>query len=88
MKKIILALFAVSVATPALADHPNIGGPGGELTGVKFDNRGQCQAALMQARNERRQAGHTGGRTSSEYNALVRENRSCAQNSDGTWSVI
>lgn len=85
MRKIVIALFALSAATPAFADHPTIID---ELGGQKFENRGQCQSALMHARNERRQAGHTGGRTASEYNALVRENRSCAQNADGTWSVV
>ena len=87
MKKTVIALFAISLATPALADHPNIGGPGGELTGIKYASRGECQQALAKARNDRRKAGHH-GLSESEYNAIVKENRSCAQNSDGTWSVI
>lgn len=87
MRKIAVAICALGLASPALADHPRIID---ELRGIEFGSRGECESAIKKARNERRKAGaeHTNSpHSGSDYNKFVREERSCARNPNGSWSV-
>ena len=89
MKKLMIAVLASgALSVPAMAYGQGIDD---QFRGQTFSNRGQCQSALAQARNERRQDPNLrpGNRelSNSEYNALIAQRYRCAQNSDGTWSV-
>jgi|GEM_PF-4108180 len=85
MKKLaIAALVASGLSVPALAGHeafPNAAG---------YDNRGQCQAALMHARNSLRQnpeTRHPNDATlnNSEFNQRTANNWQCQQGQNGRW---
>jgi hypothetical protein len=86
MRKLITAAFvgaALCVPTVATASDWE--------DGQRYDNRGQCQSALMQKRNEHRRdpslrPGNPDA-TPSEFNRAVRENIVCTQDSDGRWFV-
>ena len=85
MKKLaIAAILAGTAAAPAFAGHeafPNASG---------YDNRGQCQAALMHARNSLRQNPETrhpndATLTNSEFNQRTAANWQCQQGQNGRW---
>lgn len=85
MKKLALALIAAGTfAVPAQAGHeafPNAAG---------YDNRGQCQAALMHARNSLRQNPETrhpndAGISNSEFNRRTANNWQCQAGQNGRW---
>lgn len=84
MKKMMIALIvAGSMAAPASASHL-----AHFFAGKTFKNKGQCQAALMAERNNRRNNdGNTGSYSDPEYNHAVHDNYSCTQNGDGDWVV-
>ena len=94
MKKILVALIAGAVATPAAADH--VAGhvddtvPGFEDS---YRNRGQCVSALAHARNERVKNPELRGEDyetmpGAEYIRESMRTTECRQNADGTWYVI
>lgn len=91
MKKLMMTAFVTgALAIPTFASAQGVGdevnshGP--------YANKGQCQSALMQERNERRkdveQRPGNAELSNSEYNALIRGRFECQQNPDGTWSVV
>ena len=91
MKKILVATMAGAIATPAFADH--VRGhvdhtvPGFETSYV---NRGQCESALAQARNERSQNTQRIGWAyevlwEAASNGESMRTTKCRQNEDGTW---
>jgi len=80
MKKLIsLALISTIMALPTVASAA------GQFPGP-FKNKGQCESALQNARNDLRKL-DTNPYSPSEWNALVRDAVSCQQAADGTWSV-
>jgi len=86
MKKLMLAALTAGLGMPvfAQATFPNPEG---------YANRGQCQSAFMQARNEARQnpdSRHPNDRdlTPSEYNRADRENWECRRGPDGRWYFV
>jgi len=84
MKKLAIAVLAAgTMALPALAQStfPNPQG---------YDNRGQCQAALMHARNALRQNPETrhpndATLSNSEFNQRTAANWQCQQGQNGRW---
>ena len=85
MKKTALALLAAgTLAVPAQAGHeafPNAAG---------YDNRGQCQAALMHARNQLRQNPeerhpNDANLNNREFNQRTTQNWQCQRGEDGRW---
>jgi len=79
MKKLVLTLIVTGViAVPAFANHQDE-----SPAGVQFDNRGQCQAALIHWRNTVRD--RRGNDRNRETNEFFRDERECRQNPDGTW---
>jgi hypothetical protein len=84
MKKIaIAALVASGLAVPTFAQS-TFPDPAG------YENRGQCQAALMHARNSLRQNPETRHPNDSdlnnrEFNRRTAENWECQQGTDGRW---
>ena len=92
MKLMIAAAAASIVAVPALAQTG-----GTILTNTPemeegFDNRGQCQAAFRQLRNEQRKGTDRGGEpydsmTNSEYNNASRTTTRCEE-IDGRYYVV
>lgn len=87
MKMFLIALAATAVSVPALAQPTS---PNGQvLTNTPemkagFANRGQCQAAFRQLRNEQRRSGERGGepynsQTNSEYNEASRTTTRCEE---------
>ena len=84
MKTLLVAIAAIVASTPAMAQvSPN----GTVLTNTPemragFANRGQCQAAFRQLRNDQRASGDRGGepydsQTNSEYNNASRTTTRC-----------
>ena len=95
MKKLFIAAAAAAIAaTPALANH--VSSPNGQvLTNPEFeggfDNRGQCQSALRQVRNDLRKSGERGeysDLSGSEYNRASRDTTQCEQLQDGRYYVV
>ena len=84
MKKIMIALLVtVGLTAPASANHL-----AHFFAGKTYKNRGQCQAALMAERNNRRNNdGNTGSFSDPDYNHAVHNNYSCVQNANGDWEV-
>lgn len=82
MLTIAAALAAGTFALPAYADtFPNPAG---------YDNRGQCQAALMHARNSLRQNPETrhpndADLNNREFNSRTAANWQCTRGNDGRW---
>ncbi len=81
MKKYILtAMIGGAMLLPSIASA-QIGSTRGDPNG--YDNRGQCQSALMQLRNEGRKdttAGSDGARyTNQEYNSKTKANFVCEE---------
>jgi hypothetical protein len=82
MKKFVIASLVVGTAlgasSAAYADHVPVG--------QTFDTRGQCQAAIAQARNDaRRDSSQKGG----EYNKEFKNgNFFCEENDDGTFTIV
>ena len=83
MKTLAFALAAGALAVPALAQStfPNANG---------YDSRGQCQAALMHARNSLRQNPETrppndATLSNSEFNRRTANNWQCQQGPNGRW---
>ncbi len=84
MKKFALTAMAVALAAPASANHLEH-----FFEGMEFRNKGQCQAALMAERNDRRNNdGNTGSFTTPEYNEAVRNFYQCIQVDKNTWIVV
>lgn len=83
MKKLVIAamLLSSSWAAPALADHT----PQHAFKGMTFDNRGQCERALAQYRNEAR--GDHATMSNAEYNRYFNNRFYCDMNRDGDWVV-
>ena len=78
------ALVAGSLSAPALAGHVAFPNPAG------YDNRGQCQAALMHARNSLRQNPETrhpndADLSNREFNQRTADNWDCQRGTDGRW---
>ena len=97
MRTIIMAALAASaaIATPAMAQtSPN----GIVLTNTPemaagYDNKGQCQAAFRQLRNDQRKSGERGGEpydsmTNGDYNEASRTTTRCEQLDDGRYYVV
>ena len=94
MKRILVAMMAGAIATPAFADHVP-GHVDDTVPGFEdsYDNRGQCESALAQARNERRKNPELRGEayeelSGAEYNRESMRTTECRQNEDGTWYVF
>jgi hypothetical protein len=94
MNKILVAMMAGAAATPAFADHVP-GHADDTVPGFEdsYDNRGQCESALAQARNERRKNTDALGwayeeLSGAEYNRESMRTTECRQNEDGTWYVF
>ena len=97
MMRLMIAAAAVSiVASPALASH--VTSPNGtvlentEEMHEGFDNRGQCQAAFRQLRNDQRKSGVRGGEPydsmgNGEYNNASRTTTQCEE-IDGRYYVV
>jgi opacity protein-like surface antigen len=80
MKKLLLSTLAGALLIPsaALAQFNPIVSPLGDQTG--YSNRGQCQSALMQLRNEARNNDATDqGYTPSQFNYYTGLNFECRQ---------
>lgn len=57
--------------------------------GKQYTNRGQCEAALVRERNDRRvNDGNTGSYTDPEYNRVVNTKYECIEVVRGTWIVV
>ena len=83
MKKLMIAALAAgTLAMPAMAQtFPNPQG---------YDNRGQCQAALMQARNQLRQNPETrhpndADLNNREFNQRTAQNWQCQRGQNGRY---
>jgi hypothetical protein len=95
MNKILVALMAGAIATPAAADHVS-GHVDDTVPGFEdsYRNRGQCVSALAQARNERRKNPELRGSeayaamSGAEYNRESMRTTECRENADGTWYVF
>lgn len=94
MKRILVAIMAGAIASPAFADHVaghvDDSNPGFEDS---YKNRGQCVSALAKARNERRAMPALRGTayeelSGAEYNRESMRTTECRQNQDGTWYVF
>ena len=96
MKKLVIMAAAVALSAPAFAQVPT--SPNGiVLTNTEemaegFENRGQCQSALRQLRNDQRRSGARGGEPydsmdNGEYNRASRETTRCEE-IDGRYSVV
>ena len=97
MRIIMMAALAATaaIATPAMAQSsPN----GIVLTNTPemaagFDNKGQCQAAFRQLRNDQRKSGDRGGEPynsmdNGDYNEASRTTTRCEQLEDGRYYVV
>ena len=97
MRVFMMAALAATaaIATPAMAQSsPN----GIVLTNTPemaagFDNKGQCQAAFRQLRNEQRKSGERGGEPydsmdNGDYNDASRTTTRCEQLEDGRYYVV
>ena len=97
MRIIMMAALAATaaIATPAMAQSsPN----GIVLTNTPemaagFDNKGQCQAAFRQLRNDQRKSGERGGEPynsmdNGDYNEASRTTTRCEQLEDGRYYVV
>ena len=91
MNKILVAMMAGAIATPAFADHVR-GHVEHTVPGFEdsYDYRGQCESALARARNERSQNTQRLGwayeeLSDAEYNGESMRTTECRQNEDGTW---
>ena len=97
MRIIMMAALAATaaIATPAMAQSsPN----GIVLTNTPemaagFDNKGQCQAAFRQLRNDQRKSGDRGGEPynsmdNGDYNEASRTTTRCEQLEDGNYYVV
>jgi len=94
MKRILVAMMAGAIATPAFADHVP-GHVDDQFPGFEdsYKNRGQCVSALAKARNERRAMPELRGEayeelSAAEYNKESMRTTECRQNADGTWYVF
>lgn len=88
MRIFAIALVATAMSVPAMAHH--VTSPNGTvLTNTAamhegFANRGQCQSAFRQLRNEQRRSGERGGEPydsmdSGDYNEASRTTTRCEQ---------
>ena len=97
MRIIMMTALAATaaIATPTMAQtSPN----GIVLTNTEemaagFDNKGQCQAAFRQLRNEQRKSGERGGEPydsmdNGDYNDASRTTTRCEQLDDGRYYVV
>ena len=79
MNKIIIASLlaagTLGVSSTATAGH----------VGLTFDTRGQCEAKIADARNDRRKASST---SSGEFNKSDIPDYACEENDDGTFTII
>jgi len=88
MKKTLCAICALTIASPAFANHqPSIAS---QFEGTTFETYGQCISALMRERNEQRQEHHSSGYSVSnkDYNESVKDTYLCDQNEDGDWIIV
>ena len=94
MKKLIMFAAVAALATPAMAQtSPN----GTILTNTPemaegFDNKGQCQSAFRQLRNDQRKSSDRGGEpydsmSNSDYNNASRTTTRCEE-IDGRYFVV
>lgn len=82
-KTLIFVVASVTASIPAIVfashlDNYNFG---------PFANRGQCERALNQQRNEARKV-HRDEFTPSEINQQARTQAECQQNPDGTYNIV
>lgn len=82
-------LASVAIAAMALGSAPlSAQTLGDHFEGAEFKNRGQCQAALVQERNNRRvNDGNTGSYSDPEYNRVVHAKYECVEATPGVWVV-
>ncbi len=78
MKKVIIAALATAAAlgTASVAPAAHVG--------VTFDNRGQCEAFLADARNDARKASDE---NPGQFNKEYKGDFFCEENEDGTFTT-
>ncbi|HEX8527798.1 hypothetical protein [Allosphingosinicella sp.] len=92
MNKLMIALAAVTVASPAMAFQGQVlGAP--QFSGNGYANQGQCTSALAHVRNEQRRNPETRGgspyneMSGSDYNRASRDTTRCELR-NGRWYVV